>query len=104
MTTITITIPDDLKTILDEVDFPIYLDALKVIAGNRLAEKENKLAEMSEKLRFFEQKYNQTFTAFSNNVPVDVEAHEDWIDWTYLNQVYEELSQAIGKYRLILNK
>ncbi|HNI27555.1 MAG TPA: hypothetical protein PLJ29_14415, partial [Leptospiraceae bacterium] len=76
----------------------------KIIAGNRLAEKENKLAGISEKLRFFEQKYKQTFSAFSNNVPTDIEAHEDWVDWTYLNQVHTELSQAIRKYRLILNK
>lgn len=102
MATVTISIPDDLKAILDEVDFPVYLEALKMIARNRIVEKENRLAKTAEKSAFFERKYNQTFSDFSRNIPDDPDAHEDWINWAYLNQVHTELSRTLEKCRMIL--
>lgn len=104
MTTITISIPDDLKSILDTLDYPIYMNALKIVAKNKIKEKEKRLKEVSKKIQQFEKKYKLSYTDFSKDVPMDFQAHEDWIDWSYLHQLRSELSFALEKYKLILNK
>ncbi len=41
---------------------------------------------------------------FRENVPDTIEGHDDWIEWSYLSKVSNELSNKIEKLKLILGK
>lgn len=104
MTSLSIPIPEDLKPILDDLDYQTYFSALKIVAKKKIKLKEKKIQELIRKGSNFTSKYKTSLEEFNNNVPTDFQAHEDWIDWNYSYTLLIELESSVNKYRLLLNK
>ena len=102
MTEITIKIPDEIKKLVDEIEEPLYVEAIKDIARKKLAEKRQKLSQVQKHIKKFEKKYSNSYEEFSKNVPSSQIGHDDWIEWTFLNQVRAELTDNIKKLEMLL--
>ncbi|KHE93969.1 MAG: hypothetical protein K8F52_14455 [Candidatus Scalindua rubra] len=44
------------------------------------------------------------YSAFSVSVPDTQKGHGDWIEWSYLQKVSDELASNIKKLKLLLGK
>lgn len=102
MTEIKIKVPGSIHNILKDIDEPIYVEALKSVAQKKLVKKRKELNALKKKISSYEKKYSTTFEQFSNNVPDSKIGHEDWIEWTYLHNIYSELSSTIRKLNMLL--
>ena len=102
MTEITIRVPDDVKSIVGEIEEPIYIETIKIIARKKLFEKQQKLKELHNKISLFEAKYGKSYSDFLGNVPDNKKGHDDWIEWTYLQKTADELNEHIEKLKLYL--
>lgn len=100
---VSIKIPSDIKDILGEIDEPIYVEAPKEIVQKKLAQKK-KLEKLYKKIAIFESKYGMGYSAFSVSVPDTQKGHGDWIEWSYLQKVSDELASNIKKLKLLLGK
>jgi len=97
MTEITIKIPDEVKDIIDELGEPLYYEALKEVVRKKLSKKRKKLMALQKKIANFQKKYAVSFEEFAQNLPDNKKAHEDWIEWSYLESVARELENRIAK-------
>lgn len=104
MTEVTIKIPEDIKDIIDGITEPLYVEALREIARKRFAYNQKKLKDYRGKIAIFEAKYGKSYEEFSQSVPDTVKGHGDWIEWSYLVKVANELSAKIEKLRLLIGK
>ena len=104
MVEITVKVPKDIKDIIAETSETIYVEALKEVAVKRMSYIHQQLEELRGKIRFFENKYGKSYEEFVRDVPDTLEGHDDWIEWTYLTKVAEELSTKIQKLRLLTGK
>ena len=104
MTEVTIKIPEDIKDIIDGITEPLYVEALREVARKRFAYNQKTLAEFKKKIAIFEAKYGKSYEEFSQSVPDTVKGHDDWIEWSYLVKVANELSAKIEKLRLLIGK
>jgi len=104
MTEVTIKIPEDIKDIIDGIREPLYVEALREVAGKRLAYNQKMLKNLKKKIAIFEARYGKSYEKFSQSVPDTVKGHDDWIEWSYLLKVVNELSAKIEKLRLLIGK
>lgn len=102
MTEITLKIPGEIKKLVDDLQEPIYIEAIREVASKKLAEKRKKLIDFQKKIKKFEDKYSTFYDEFCKNVPADRIGHEDWIEWTYLVEVQAELHSSIQKLEMLL--
>jgi hypothetical protein len=104
MTEVILKVPDDIKNIIDEIDEPIYLEAIKSVAQHRLHAKEGALKEIVAQAAKLEAKYSKKFEAFSASVPDSIEGHDDWIEWTFLHAQIQKLQSSVEKFKLLIGK
>ncbi len=104
MIEVCVKIPKDLNDIISEAGTGLYVEALKEVAGRRLGYTENRINEFRHKASVFERKYGKSFHQFQKNMPDTPEAHDDWIEWTWLNKVIAELAGKIDKFRFIAGR
>ena len=104
MTEVTIKIPEAIKDIIEGMGETIYVEALKEVARKKISITQNRLMELREKIGAYEKNYGKSFDEFSKSVPDNINGHEDWIEWSYLVKVSEELSDKIEKFKLLLGK
>lgn len=104
MTEIIIKMPSEFKSIMGEIDEPLYLETLREIARKKLKEKKNKLRELNRKIRRFETRYSKTFEEFSQAFPNTPKAHSDWMEWTFLDSTVKELQITIEKLEHLLGE
>ena len=104
MTKVTINIPEDIKDIIDGLTEPLYVEALREVARKRFADNQKKLKGFRKKIAIFEAKYGKSYEEFSQSAPDTVKGHDDWIEWSYLVTVANELSTKIDKLRLLIGK
>jgi len=104
MAEVTVKIPRDIKDILEGISETIYVEALKETARKKVPANQRRLNELRKQMSAYEKKYGKSFGAFSQNVPDTMSGHDDWIDWSYLVKVSEELSNKIEKFKLLLGK
>jgi hypothetical protein len=90
MTEITIKIPDDVKTLIEEIDEPLFIEAIKDVAKAKLAEKQKELKDLKKKRARFETRYDADLATFSQTMPDNMKSHDDWIEWTLLNRIITE--------------
>ncbi len=102
MTEITIKIPDDIKEIIGDLDEPLYYEALKEVARKKLLEKRKKLTVLQKKIAAFQAKHSATLEEFAQNLSDTQKAHEEWIEWSYLESVVQELTNSISKLEKLL--
>ena len=104
MAEVTIRIPEAIKEIIEGMSETIYVEALKEVAQKRISNSQNRLMKLRGKIAVYETNYGKSFKEFSQSVPDSMKGHEDWIEWSYLVKVSEELSNKIEKYKLLLGK
>jgi len=104
MVEVKVKVPKDISDVVFEMGETIYVEALREVAGNRLSYTQNRLDDLRKKISMYESKYGKSFQKFSQNVPDTVEGHDDWIEWSYLSKLADELSTKINKLRLVVGK
>ena len=102
MAEVTIKIPDDIKDILGETNEMIYVEAVKEIARKKITYAQRRLKEMRKKIAIYEAKYGKSYGEFSQNVPDTLKGHDDWIEWSYLVDIADELAKKIEKLRFLI--
>ena len=102
MAEVTIKIPDDIKDILGETNEMIYVEAVKEIARKKITYVQRRLKEMRKKIAIYEAKYGKSYGEFSQNVPDTLKGHDDWIEWSYLVDIADELAKKIEKLRFLI--
>jgi len=93
MIEITVKIPKDIKEIISSSGETIFVEALNEVAFKRISYLQKQIKECKDKINYYEDKYNIDYSEFCENVPDSVEGHDDWIEWTYLVKVIDELSK-----------
>lgn len=101
MIALSVKVPKDIGNIITAVEETLYVEALNHVAFRRISYIQKQIEEYKEKIQFFESKYNKHFEDFLQNVPDSIEGHDDWIEWTYLIHVVDELSKQIEKLNLL---
>lgn len=101
MIEISVKVPKDIIDIVTAAGETIYVEALSQVAFRRISYIQKQLEEFKKNILFFEGKYNKSFEDFLQDVPDTVEGHDDWIEWTYLMNVANELSKKIDKLNLL---
>ncbi len=102
MTAITIEVADELKNLIEEIDEPLYMEALKDVAKLKLAEKKKELKYLKRKIAKFESHYSNDLYSFSRNVLNTMKSHDDWIEWSYLDKTIAEKQKKIEKLKMIV--
>ena len=102
MTEITIEVSDKVKNLIEEIDEPLYMEAIKDVAKLKLAEKQKELKYLKRKAAKFESHYSIDFYNFSRNVPDNRKSHDDWIEWSYLTKTISEKQKKIEKLKMII--
>jgi FtsZ-binding cell division protein ZapB len=101
MIEITVKVPKNVKDIVSPMGETLYVEALNEVAFKRISYLQKQIEELKEKTKYYEGKYQKDYEGFSRAVPNTVEGHDDWIEWTYLAKVINELSQKIDRLRLL---
>jgi len=101
---VTIKIPEAIKDIVEGMSETIYVEALKEVAGKKISHSQRRLKELREKMAAYEAKYGKSYGEFSQSVTDTMEGHDDWIEWSHLVKVSEELSDKIEKFKLLSGK
>ena len=104
MVEVTVRVPEDIKDIIAETSETIYVEALKEVARKRTSNIQRRLKELRIKNAAYEKKYGKSYAEFSQNVPDTLKAHDDWIEWSYLVKVADELAYKVEKLKLLLGK
>ena len=102
MTEITIKIPKDVKALIEDIDEPLYMEAIKDVAKVKLAEKQKELRDLKKRRARFESRYAADLADFSKNLPDTLKSHDDWIEWTFLEKTIAEKQQKISKLEKML--
>lgn len=102
MVEVTVKIPEELKDIISDTDEAIYIEAIKEVAKRKLTNMEIKIKSLLENISKYESKYGKTYEEFSQSVPNTLEGHDDWIEWSYLVKIKDDLTQKIEKIKLLL--
>mgnify|MGYP006310276499 CR=1 FL=1 len=101
MIEITVKVPKDLRDIVSSTGETLYVEALNQVAFKRISYLQKQTAELNQKTKIYEKKYRKSYEEFSCDVPDTVEGHDDWIEWSYLVKVTNELSKKIDRLRLL---
>ncbi len=104
MTEVVVKVPADFKDILEGMDEPIYLEAIKNVVQQKLRTKEELLDDLAKQDAKFEAKYSKKYDSFSKSVPDTLKGHEDWIQWSFVHAQLQKLDLSIAKMRLLLGK
>lgn len=104
MVEVKIKIPEDIKDIIDETSETIYVEALKEVARKRMSYTQKRLKDMKKKITTYETRYGKSYEEFSKTVPNTTNGHDDWIEWSYIIKVANELSAKIEKLKLLIGK
>jgi len=102
MAEVTIRIPEELRDIISDTGEDIYIEAIIEVAKRKLADLERQLKSLSRKISKYESIYKKSYEEFSQSVPDTIKGHEDWIEWSYLVKLKDELSTKIEKIKLLL--
>ena len=104
MPEVTIEVSKDINDLVGEAGKAIYIETLKEVAFKRKAYNKRELEDLKKKMAFFERKYNVSYEEFLSDVPDTVQGHDDWIEWTYLINAAEDLSNKINKLSFLIGK
>ncbi len=101
---VTVKVPEVLKDIISETSETIYVEALREVASKRFSYNQRPIEDLRNKISEYEKKYDKSYEEFSNNVPDTLEGHNDWVEWSYLIKVKDELSNKLDKLKLLLGE
>lgn len=101
MTEIILEIPDRLNKVVPVLKKPFLLRVIRNLAKTKIAENKQQLEQAKKHIRDFEARYNMTFDKFKENFPPggDVEAHEDFVEWSFWIDVQNKLVEEINEFK-----
>lgn len=106
MTKIEVIVPDILSKIDPELQGRLLAGAIRGIASAQLREKEEELEEAKKNILHFEAKYHKTLSDFEKEFPKDADhrLHEDLVEWSFWNDVFEKVLVLLKDLKLVLGK
>ncbi len=104
MIKVTVKVPEDIKDIISETSETIYVEALKDVARRRMSYTQKRLKDLKKKIAIYEAKCGKSFKEFPQNVPDTLKGHADWVEWSYLVKVADELASKNEKLKLLIGK
>lgn len=99
--TITVQVPQEFGEMFAESGQTLYVEAMKDVAARRLSSSEKRMNELRAKMASYEAKYRLSYPEFSQQLPDSFEAHDDWMEWSYLVKVTQKLHQRIENLRFL---
>lgn len=106
MTKIELTLPDRFSKIDPELRDRLLAGAIREVASAQLREKEEELEEAKRMILKFEQTHHMSFNDFEKELPKDADnkAHEDLVEWSFWNDVYNKARQLVEDLKIVLGK
>ncbi len=104
ITEVTVKVPKEISDIVAETSQTLYIEAIKEVVAKRVTYTQQRLRSLKEDITTYETKYHRSFQEFAEYVPDTIEGHDDWIEWSYLVKVAQELAQKIEKLQLLLGQ
>ncbi len=104
MSEVTVKVPEAIKDIISETSETIYVEALKEVARKRISYTQKRIEELEQKISVYEERYGKSYKEFSQNVPDTLEGHNDWVEWSYMVNVKDGLSNKIDKLKLLFGE
>ena len=106
MTRVELTIPDKLSKIDSTLRDEMLVGAIRDVASVQLRGKEEELEEAKIHIREFEGKYKKKLKFFEKEFPKDAghKLHEDLIEWSFWNDVFEKIQKLVNDLRFVLGK
>jgi hypothetical protein len=104
MIEVKVRIPEDMQLAIAGTNDTIYVEALKEVARRKMPEIRRRLQKINRQIRAYELKYSVPYEEFCRHVPDTVKGHDDWIEWSYLVKLADELSAKTSRLALILGK
>ncbi len=105
MTMVNIAVPD----ILSEFDRirkeEILLAAIRHVVVAKLKEEKKEAEKALRAIKRYEKKYKmESFEEFEKNMPKggDSVLHEDWLNWSFCNDVYSRIQEDMQKLQRLL--
>ena len=106
MTKIELTLPDRFSKIDSELRDRLLAGAIREVASAQLKEKEEELEEAKKNILKFEQTYHKSYEEFEKELPADSDhkPHEDMVEWSFWNDVYNQVLHLVDDLRFVLGK
>jgi len=101
LTTITVQVPKEFGEMFAESGQTLYVEAMRDAIVRRLTSTEQRLTELRTQIARYESKYRRSYAEFSRQCPDSLEAHNDWMDWSYLVRITNTLRQRIEKLKFL---
>lgn len=104
MKKIEIEIPEFFSTIDPKLRDELLARTLRKVAVENLKEKRKELKEIKKHLNLYEKKYKLKFEDFGVSFPEDSnhETHEDWVEWSFWNELGSKVESLIKELNFIL--
>lgn len=97
MTELILTVPDSLATLpVAEYDHLLRAGLRAAVLG-RVDQLAAEIAKIQAQLAIFEQRYQLSFAELEARIPDTVNAHEDYNDWFYWDQVLQEKQKLLDQ-------
>lgn len=100
MKRVTLELPETMAELYPKVADRVFRSALRLSLKQLIKEERNKLKTIYKRMSVFEKKYKATFAEFEKSLPSDgdVQLHEDYGEWSYLDAVAKAIEYDIEKY------
>ncbi|MBI4778018.1 hypothetical protein HY792_03760 [Candidatus Desantisbacteria bacterium] len=107
MTTVKVAIPDILSKFDRIRKEEILLSAIRHVVVIKLKEEKKEAEKALRVVKKYEKKYKmRSFEEFEKNMPKDGDSdlHEDWLDWSFYNDVYHRNQEDVQKLQGLLGE
>ena len=104
MIEVTVKVPEGIKDIISDISETIYVEALIEVVRKRMSSTQRRLKGLKKKIAAYEAKHGRSYEDFSQNVSDTIKGHDDWVDWSYLVKVADEIASKIEKFKLLIGK
>lgn len=100
MTTIQLNLPEAVARFYPKIGEKIFLQALNESVRRLIAEERVELKQALARIRRYERKYKCTFKVFEKRISAEgnFETHEDYGEWSYLEEKVKFINDDIANY------
>lgn len=106
MTTVNITIPDILSSFNKIKREEVLLSAIRHVVVGKLKEEKKEAEKAIKGIKKYEKRYEMSFKEFEKNMSKngDYRLHEDWVDWSFQNDVYNRTQEDMQKLQRLFGE
>lgn len=100
MTTIQLKLPESVARFYPKIGEKVFLQALNESVRRLINEERAELKQTMARIRRYERKYKCKFAAFEKRLSAEgnYEAHEDYGEWSYLEEKAKLIGEDIANY------